>query len=122
MAAEVLGSRVQHDVRSFFQGTLKHRSEVGVVDHHEDAVIGCAVRGSPLRGSADALQLHGGVGRRLQVDDAGQLAFGGMQGMVEALEAFDFRHRAAHVWQHIFEKVMRSPVKRPHKPYRSVCT
>ena len=41
--------------------------------------------------------------------------------MVEAFEAFDFTHVAAHVWQHVFEKVMRSPVKRAHKPYGAVC-
>ncbi|MNU92512.1 hypothetical protein D3C71_824310 [compost metagenome] len=59
VAIEVLGGRVQHQVRAQLQRTLQHRRGEGVVDHHDQAM---ALGDGGDRGDVDDLQHRVGGG------------------------------------------------------------
>ena len=120
MAAEVLGGRVQHDVRALFQGTLQDRTQVGVVHHDQDAVRFGAVGGRPLRRRPDALDLHRGVGGRFEVDDAGQLAASGDQVEVQFVQPFQLAHLSAHGGHDFVQEMVRAAVQGSDVPHGAV--
>ena len=122
MAAEVLGGRVQHDVRPLFQGALQDRAQVGVVDHDQDAVRLGAVRGRPFGRRPDALDLHRGVGRGFEVDDAGKLAAGGDQVDVQLVQSFQLANLSAHGGHDFVQEMVRAAVQGAYVPHGAVGT
>ena len=94
--------------------------EVGVVDHHQDAVVFRAVLRCPFAGGADALDLHGGVGRRLEVDNARPCATGFHQGILKAVQMIQARHLPPHGRKHVVQEMLRAAVQGADVPNRPV--